>query len=229
MTRQTRRRNAASNLAVHGNERLNPESRLKFGRAIVRVSKEIGINQKEYLLSYYELLVIFSTSLPDEEEKAQASQIEELIKHEKGTIHLVEHWGKRKLAYPIKKQRQGYYEWFYMELDPSRTAEIDRKLKMSETILRFLIFKMEKIQIQNLQREITRRQDAATAAQHQAETASAAAVSQAEAAAAAPAHETGAVAEEPVTMITEAPATEAETELTETPAETVAEEPEKEG
>jgi small subunit ribosomal protein S6 len=188
-----------------------------------------GINQKEYLLSYYELLVIFSTNLPDEEEKAQASQIEELIKHEKGTIHLVEHWGKRKLAYPIKKQRQGYYEWFYMELDPSRTAEIDRKLKMSETILRFLIFKMEKIQIQNLQREITRRQDAATAAQHQAETAAAA--SQAEPPTVAPSAEPAGAAEveEPVTMITEAPATEAETELTETPTETVKQEPGQEG
>ena len=114
-------------------------------------------------MSYYEILVIFSTNLTEEEEKAQATQVEDLIRHEKGTIHLAEHWGKRKLAYPIKKQRQGYYEWFYSELDPSRTSEIDRKLKMSETILRFLIFKMEKIQIQNLHAEITRRQERAAA------------------------------------------------------------------
>ena len=112
-------------------------------------------------MSYYELMVIFSTNLTDEEEKAQTSQIEELIRHEKGTIHLVDHWGKRKLAYPIKKQRQGFYEWVYFELDPSRIAEIDRKLKMSETIIRFLAFKMEKIQIQNLQREIARRNEIA--------------------------------------------------------------------
>jgi len=112
-------------------------------------------------VSYYELMVIFSTSLTEDEEKAQTSQIEELIKHEKGTIHLIDRWGKRKLAYPIKKQRQGYYEWFYFELDPSRVAEIDRKLKMSETIIRFLAFKMEKIQIQNLHREISRRNEAA--------------------------------------------------------------------
>src|ERR1041384_5396133 len=106
-------------------------------------------------------MVIFSTNLNDEEEKAQTSQIEELIRHEKGIIHLMDHWGKRKLAYSIKKQRQGYYEWFYFELDPSRIAEIDRKLKMSETILRFLAFKMEKIQIQNMNREIARRTEAA--------------------------------------------------------------------
>ena len=115
-------------------------------------------------MSYYELLVIFSTTLTDEEEKAQTLQIEELIRHEKGSIHLVDHWGKRKLAYSIKKQRQGYYEWFYFELDPARIAEIDRKLKMSETILRFLTFRMEKIQIQNLNREIARRNESAQAA-----------------------------------------------------------------
>jgi len=112
-------------------------------------------------MSYYELLVIFSSTLTEEEEKAQALQIEELIKHEKGNIHLIDHWGKRKLAYTIKKQRQGYYEWIYFELDPSRMAEIDRKLKMSETILRFLAFKMEKIQIQNMNREIARRHELA--------------------------------------------------------------------
>jgi small subunit ribosomal protein S6 len=120
-------------------------------------------------VSYYELLVIFSTNLTEEEEKTQASQIEELIQNEKGTIHLLDHWGKRKLAYPIKKQRQGVYEWYYFELDPARIAEIDRKLKMSETILRFLVFKMEKIQIQNLHREITRRNERAAVPQPEPE------------------------------------------------------------
>ena len=160
-------------------------------------------------MSYYELLVILSTSLTDDEEKTQASQIEELIKHEKGTIHLVEHWGKRKLAYTIKKQRQGHYEWFYFELDPARIAEIDRKLKMSETILRFLIFKMEKIQIQNLHREITRRSESAAAAQPEP--------------VAVPAEPVAAAEEEaPATPVIE------ETELTEDPAETESE-PAQEG
>ena len=114
-------------------------------------------------MSYYELMVIFSSTLTEDEEKTQTSQVEDLIKHENGTIHLVDHWGKRKLAYTIKKQRQGYYELFYFELDPNRVSEIDRKLKMSETILRFLMFRMEKIQIQNLKKEIVRRAEAASA------------------------------------------------------------------
>ena len=112
-------------------------------------------------MSYYQLMMIFSPALTEDEEKQQCLQVEELLKHEKATIHFIDHWGKRKLASTIKKQRQGYYEWLYFELDPGRVAEIDRKLKMSEPILRFLLFQMEKAQIANLQKEIARRSEAA--------------------------------------------------------------------
>lgn len=108
-------------------------------------------------MNHYELMVIYSPNLTEDEQKQQFSQVEELLKHENARINLVDHWGKRKLAYLVKKQRQGIYDWFYFELDPARIAEIDRKLKMSEVILRFMITKMEKLQIQNLVREIQRR------------------------------------------------------------------------
>lgn len=114
-------------------------------------------------MNYYELMVIFSSTLTEEEEKAQFGQVEEILAGQKGNTHLVDHWGKRKLAYPIKKQRQGYYEWIYFEMDPVHVSEVDRKLKMSEQVLRFMLLKMEKVQIGNLQREVTRRKEAASA------------------------------------------------------------------
>lgn len=112
-------------------------------------------------MNHYELMVIYSPNLTEDEQRQQFSQVEELLKHENARINLVDHWGKRKLAYLVKKQRQGIYDWFYFELDPSRISEIDRKLKMSEVILRFMIIKMEKLQVQNLNREIERRQQPA--------------------------------------------------------------------
>lgn len=120
-------------------------------------------------MNHYELMVIYSPNLTEDEQRQQFQQVEELLKHENARINWVNHWGKRKLAYLVKKQRQGIYDWFYFELDPSRIAEIDRKLKMSEVILRFMIIKMEKLQIQNLQREIQRRSEPA---QQQTESAS---------------------------------------------------------
>src|SRR5262245_48982048 len=112
-------------------------------------------------MNHYELMVIYSPNLTEDEQRQQFAQVEELLKHENARINWVDHWGKRKLAYLVKKQRQGIYDWFYFELDPSRIAEIDRKLKMSEVILRFMITKMEKLQVQNLNREIQRRTEAA--------------------------------------------------------------------
>jgi small subunit ribosomal protein S6 len=111
-------------------------------------------------VNYYELMVIFSSTLTDEEEKAQTQQVEELLRSQNGNIILVDHWGKRKLAYAIKRQRQGFYEWFYFEVEPGKIAEIDRKLKMSEQVLRFMILRMEKIQTQNMFKEAARRQEA---------------------------------------------------------------------
>jgi small subunit ribosomal protein S6 len=118
-------------------------------------------------MNHYELMVIYSPNLTEDEQRQQFQQVEELLKHENARINLVDHWGKRKLAYLVKKQRQGIYDWFYFELDPSRIAEIDRKLKMSEVILRFMITKMEKLQVQNLNREIQRRTESAQQQQQQ--------------------------------------------------------------
>ena len=114
-------------------------------------------------MNYYELMVILSPTLTEEQEKEQHHQIEELLKSQKAGIHLVEFWGKRKLAYAIKKQRQGIYNWYYFEVEPGRVSEIDRKLKMAEQVLRFLMFSMEKIQVQNLHKEVARRAEAAQA------------------------------------------------------------------
>jgi small subunit ribosomal protein S6 len=161
-------------------------------------------------------MVIYSPNLTEDEQRQQLAQIEELLKHENASLTWVDHWGKRKLAYPVKKQRQGFYDWFYFELDPSRISEIDRKLKMSEVILRFMIIKMEKIQVQNLFREIERKNQAA---QPQPEAAPvAAAVEEAAAPVAAPA---AAAEAEPA-----APA--AEVQEPEVVAETSAAEPEPE-
>ena len=123
-------------------------------------------------MNYYEMMVIFSSNLSDEEVRDQSFQIEELLRAQKANIHMVDHWGKRKLAYTIKKQRQGYYDWFYMEMDASRVTEVDRKLKQSETILRFMTLKMEKVQVETLHKEVARR---AELSQQQAEAAAAAA------------------------------------------------------
>jgi small subunit ribosomal protein S6 len=56
-----------------------------------------------------------------------------------GTVNKVDRWGRRKLAYLIDKQREGYYVLFEAEIEPKALPELERNLKLSNNILRYLI------------------------------------------------------------------------------------------
>ncbi len=57
-------------------------------------------------------------------------------------------WGRRRLAYPINDQTEGFYALFKLQLNPSDAAELDRDLKLNEDVLRFLITRPESVRIE---------------------------------------------------------------------------------
>lgn len=94
-----------------------------------------GINQ-------YETVVIVTTKVGDEGNKAIVEKFKDLIaKH--GTVESVDDWGKRRLAYPIQKQNEGYYTLINFASAPDFTAELDRRYQISEDVLRSLIIKKD--------------------------------------------------------------------------------------
>jgi small subunit ribosomal protein S6 len=56
-----------------------------------------------------------------------------------GQVTKVDRWGRRKLAYEIGKQRDGYYVHMDAEIDPTNLTELERNLKLSSSILRHLM------------------------------------------------------------------------------------------
>ena len=58
-------------------------------------------------------------------------------------IEKVDRWGKRHLAYPVKKQADGYYVLINFEADPATIKEIDRVLKIRDEVLKHLIVKID--------------------------------------------------------------------------------------
>jgi small subunit ribosomal protein S6 len=56
-----------------------------------------------------------------------------------GAVTKVDRWGRRKLAYLIEKQREGYYVLFEAEIEPKGLPELERNLKLSTNVLRYLI------------------------------------------------------------------------------------------
>jgi small subunit ribosomal protein S6 len=55
----------------------------------------------------------------------------------------VDVWGRRELAYPIRKQEEGTYVFIQTQLDPQAIGELERNLKLDEEILRYLLIRLE--------------------------------------------------------------------------------------
>lgn len=91
----------------------------------------------------YETVFILSTKLGDDGIAAAVQKFKDLIAAN-GTIAKVDEWGKRRLAYPINKEEEGYYTLVSFTSLPAFTAELDRIYNITDGVLRSLIVKVEK-------------------------------------------------------------------------------------
>ncbi len=89
----------------------------------------------------YELIFIVQPELSEEETKAITDRYLQIITAQKGTIIKTEDWGKRRLAYDIKKQSRGNYILVDFYGQGSMIQEIERNLKIDDNILKFITVK----------------------------------------------------------------------------------------
>ena len=87
----------------------------------------------------YEIMFILSTQLNDEEKQAGIKLVEDTLT-KAGAVELkTEIWGDRKLAYPIKKKENGYYVLTLFQIDGIKIPEVEAKLNISESILKYMV------------------------------------------------------------------------------------------
>ena len=86
----------------------------------------------------YELGMILNPEVNEEETQALLSRVEQIIAPFDGQVVRVQQWGRRRLAYPIERNRDGYYVFIDMILAPETVSELERTLKVSETVLRHM-------------------------------------------------------------------------------------------
>ena len=86
----------------------------------------------------YEILVIVDSRPTDEEVAALLTQLGEKVKSLGAEVTKIENWGKRRLAYDIRKQREGTYAVFDVSAEPAMVKEFERQLRLNENVLRFL-------------------------------------------------------------------------------------------
>ncbi len=87
----------------------------------------------------YEVLYIVRADLDDDKVQDAVKRVNTLIERSGGKIERTNLWGKRKLAYEVKHQKDGSYVLQDFQLDPDRVPELEAALKITEEVLRHLI------------------------------------------------------------------------------------------
>ncbi|MCQ2461825.1 MAG: 30S ribosomal protein S6 [Clostridia bacterium] len=93
------------------------------------------------MTSKYEVMMVFSVKTSDEAAQALVEKFKDLIAAN-GTLEGdVDDWGKRKLAYPINYETEGWYALYNFTCEPEFPAELDRIAKITDGVLRSMIVK----------------------------------------------------------------------------------------
>ena len=93
-------------------------------------------------MNKYESVIIINPSVDEEKVKSLVDRFSELI-NKNGKVEKVDTLGKKKLAYEVKKNREGIYVVFYFEAEPSLIAELERNYRITDEVIKFIVVKVE--------------------------------------------------------------------------------------
>ncbi|MBN2245005.1 MAG: 30S ribosomal protein S6 [Candidatus Aminicenantes bacterium] len=91
----------------------------------------------------YETAFLIAPNLPEEELESLLKKMQEVVSKKKGKMLNVDNWGKKKMAYSINKFDEATYIFFLYEGTPDIPAELERRFKQTEAIIRFLTVKKD--------------------------------------------------------------------------------------
>jgi small subunit ribosomal protein S6 len=86
--------------------------------------------------------VVFSPEITEEDLPAEIDRVNDLITQKGGVVGEVNRWGRKRLAYPIKKHREGNYVLTPLRLQPDVAPELEKNLQGLEQILRYLLVRV---------------------------------------------------------------------------------------
>jgi small subunit ribosomal protein S6 len=98
---------------------------------------------KEDLMRQYETGFVLSPGLSEEDAGAFIRQMADVISQKKGKMVKQDIWGKRRLAFPIKRFNEGIYVFFLYEGAGDISQELERRFKQSDSVIRFLTIKKD--------------------------------------------------------------------------------------
>ncbi len=87
----------------------------------------------------YELVVILNPEIPEDAVPATIERVQQSVTSRGGEIVDTNHWGRRRLAYPIRRHLEGNYVVTQIKLDPAKISDLEGGLRIAEEVLRHLI------------------------------------------------------------------------------------------
>lgn len=94
-------------------------------------------------MTQYEIMFIVKATMEEDQIKKTADDIQKLVNNKTSKVIEFKEMGRKKLAYPIKKELSGFYYVITAEADHETISEFDRKMLINENVLRHLIIKKE--------------------------------------------------------------------------------------
>ncbi|MDD3839431.1 MAG: 30S ribosomal protein S6 [Clostridia bacterium] len=91
----------------------------------------------------YETIFILKPDLEEEAIKAEIDKVKGVIENGGGQVTSIDEWGMRKLAYEVKKLKEGYYVFMTFDAAPELPRELERVYKINDNILRHIIVRDE--------------------------------------------------------------------------------------
>jgi small subunit ribosomal protein S6 len=93
----------------------------------------------------YEGVFIINPDLSTDQSKGVVTQVQDLVQKSGGRVDGVQEWGKRRLAYKIKKKQEGNYVILNFQLDPKSVKKMEQTLRLNDNLLRYLLVNKDKL------------------------------------------------------------------------------------
>ena len=94
-------------------------------------------------MNKYELAVVLSAKLEDDERTAALEKVKGYITRFGGTVTDVDEWGKTELAYEIQKRKEGFYYFIHFEGDSNCPNEVEAHVRIMESVIRYLCVRQD--------------------------------------------------------------------------------------
>lgn len=94
-------------------------------------------------MNKYELAVVVSAKIEDEERAAVVEKCKALIQRFNGVITEVDDWGKKRLAYEIQKMKEAYYYFIKFDAESTVPIEIESRVRIMDNVIRYLVVRQD--------------------------------------------------------------------------------------